>query len=388
MLYLAWRYLWYHRGISVALCAALTTVVFIPLAIYLLVEDASHVLHQRAGSTPLVLGSRGSSLDLTLHALYFESPVDNTITYGDAGAVNETPYGRSIPLLIAYRARKAPVVGTSIDYFDFRQLSFRSGRPFHTLGECVLGRDVARRLDLNVGDTILSTPDNLFNFGGSYALRMKIVGVLERSSQADDRAVFCDIRTAWVIAGLGHGHQAAETIDESRLLDKQDSTITASRAVVEYNEIDAENIQQFHFHGDIADFPLTAAIVLPNDTRAQTLLLGRYDDEPSLHLARPGKVVTNLLATVARLRTYVLTVAVTLGATTVLLIATLFALIWRLRSDELRTMRAIGASRSFVAATLLIEAGLVFSLSFLLAVTIATLIGQFGERAIWLFVIR
>jgi putative ABC transport system permease protein len=384
--YLAWRYLVYHRGTTLALCAALTTVTFVPLAIQLLVSDATKVLHNRAESTPMVLGRQGSSLELTLHTLYFESPVSETLVYSDVLDVNETPYARAIPLIVAYRARKAPVVGTTVDYLAFRDLQVARGRRFRTLGECVLGLEVARRLKLDVGDTILSTPDNVFNFGGSYALKMKIVGVLERSSQADDRVVFCDIKTAWVIAGLGHGHEDAEAIDEEKLLGKEGNTITASRAVAEFNEISEANMADFHFHGSVDDFPLTAAIVLPNDNRAETILLGRYDDEPDLTLARPNRVINNLLATVARLRTYALTISILLGTTTLLLIGALFALIWKLRAKELRTMRLIGASRGLIATILGTEAAIVFAASALLASAAAYFVGQFGETVIWWWV--
>jgi putative ABC transport system permease protein len=385
-LYLAWRYLTYHRSTTLALCAALTTVTFVPLAIQLLVSDAIKILHDRAESTPLILGRQGSRLDLTLHSLYFESPIAETITYADAQEVNDSPYGQAIPLLIAYRARKAPVVGTTVDYFDFRHLQIARGRRIRKLGECVIGRDVARRLELEVGDTILSTPDNVFNFGGAYALKMTIVGVLTRSGQPDDRAVFCDIKTAWVIAGLGHGHEDAESIDEENLIGKDGNTVTASRAVAEYNEITAENIANFHFHGDHRDFPLTAAILLPNDSKAQTILLGRYDDLAELTLARPNRVIDDLLATVARLRTYALTISVLLGATTILLIVALFALIWRLRAKELLTMRLIGASHRLIATILATEAAIVFSVSILLAICAAVVVGQFGEAVIWWWV--
>ncbi len=35
---------------------------------------------------------------------------------------------------------------------------------------------------------------------------MPVVGVLARAGTPDDSAVFVDIKTAWVIAGIGHGH--------------------------------------------------------------------------------------------------------------------------------------------------------------------------------------
>ena len=53
---------------------------------------------------------------------------------------------------------------------------------------------------------------------------MQVVGVLEPSYTADDGAIFVDLKTAWVIQGLVHGHQdmdgltrIAGGIDEIRI---------------------------------------------------------------------------------------------------------------------------------------------------------------------------
>ena len=60
--------------------------------------------------------------------------------------------------------------------------------------------------------------------------------------------------------------------------------------------------------------------MLPNGKRGETILLGRYDDVAELTLARPKRVIDNLMNTVARLRTYALTITLLLGTTTVMLI--------------------------------------------------------------------
>ena len=75
------------------------------------------------------------------------------------------------------------------------------------LGEAVLGAAAARGLGVVAGDSIISSPENVFDLAGVYPLKMKVVGILEPTFTADDSAVFVDIKTAWIIGGLGHGHQ-------------------------------------------------------------------------------------------------------------------------------------------------------------------------------------
>jgi hypothetical protein len=42
---------------------------------------------------------------------------------------------------------------------------------------------------------------------GAFPLKMPVVGMLEPTGAADDEAIFVDLKTMWVIAGLAHGHQ-------------------------------------------------------------------------------------------------------------------------------------------------------------------------------------
>ena len=60
---------------------------------------------------------------------------------------------------------------------------------------------------MNVGDSVISSPGSMFDLAGVYPLKMSVVGVLAPSYTVDDEAIFVDIKTTWVIAGLAHGHQ-------------------------------------------------------------------------------------------------------------------------------------------------------------------------------------
>ncbi len=66
---LGWRYLAHHRFKSSILVASVTLMLFLPSATRLLVEDSATALTARADQTPLVLGARGSELELVLSSL-------------------------------------------------------------------------------------------------------------------------------------------------------------------------------------------------------------------------------------------------------------------------------------------------------------------------------
>ena len=65
------------------------------------------------------------------------------------------------------------------------------------------------KLNVGPGDTIVSTPEQVFDLAGVYPLKMRITGILPQTGGPDDRAVFVDLKTAWIIEGIAHGHEEA-----------------------------------------------------------------------------------------------------------------------------------------------------------------------------------
>jgi hypothetical protein len=80
-LYIAWKYIQYHRGKSLILLACITLIVSLPWALSLLLDESEQQLMSRATSTPLVIGAKGSSLDLLMNTLGIN--FNGSIGYGD-----------------------------------------------------------------------------------------------------------------------------------------------------------------------------------------------------------------------------------------------------------------------------------------------------------------
>ena len=298
VLYLAWRYLVYHRIKTGILIASIMLIVYLP------VDQSAEQLTARAGATPLLVGARGSPLELALNSLYFESDTPALTRYAEAERIGASELATPIPLYVRFRSRGQPVVGTTLDYFDFRGLSLAEGRMMATLGEAVIGATVARNLELGAGDAVVSSPETVFDLAGVYPLKMNITGVLAPNFSPDDEAIFVDVKTAWVMEGLGHGHQElASPAASSAVLSREGNRIVANASVVQYNEITKENIDSFHFHGDNAEFPLSAVMAVPVDQKSGVLLMGRYQGESEAsQIIEPLSVVEKLLGTVVSIQ--------------------------------------------------------------------------------------
>ncbi len=367
-LFLGWRYLAHHRFKSGILIASITLMLFLPAATRLLVEDSATALTARADVTPLILGARGSELELVLNTLYFHAKSPAEIENQAFVEVQSTGLAEFIPIHSRFHSQGAPIVGTSLDYFDFRGLNIADGRQMGLLGECVIGANVAARLGLGPGDSIISSPETVFDIAGVYPLKMTIAGVLRSAGTADDDAVFVDVKTSWIIQGLGHGHtDLAEPEAGAALLSRRDNVVTANASLTQYAEITPENISAFHFHGSNETFPLTSIIAVPPDQKNATLLRGRYHDNELLQLVLPGKVLDDLLETVFAVQNYVILGLAILSLATVAVITLVFLLSQQLRKGEFHTLSRIGASRGYISMLIASEIGFVFLISALLA---------------------
>ena len=384
IVYLATRYLAYHRIKSTILVLSVTLIIFLPVGLNVLVEKGADELTARADVTPLLVGAKGSPLELVLNSLYFETETPATMSYAEAIRISETKLAVAIPLYVWFRSRDYPIVGTTLEYFDYRGLRFATGRAMAVLGECVLGSAVARELDVGPGDSVVSSPETVFDLAGVYPLKMRVAGVLRPSFTPDDEAIFVDVKTAWILEGLGHGHQDLSTPEAaSAVLAKEENTITANASVLQYNEITSENIDSFHFHGDPSGFPLTAVIAVPDSDKSAVILRGRYEGAEELHqIVRPRIVIDELLDTVLTVQTFVVTAVVIVALSTVATAILVFMLSIRLRRREITTMRKIGASRLTVLSVLGSEILAVLVISLMLAAGLTVLTAYLGSTII------
>lgn len=374
---LAGRYIAFYRWKTAILVACITLTCYLPIAMQLLVGRFQRQLLERAQTTPLIVGAPGSRFDLALHALYFEASPPAEIGMDQVQAVQDSGHALPIPLLIRYQARGLPVVGTSLDYFDFRALEVDRGQPLRRLGDCLLGSRAAQLLELEPGSALLTDPENVFDLAGSYPLKMRVVGVLKPAHSPDDWAVFVDVKTAWLISGIGHGHQDLATGGDSGVvLDRSPRQVVAGAALTHWMQVTDENLGSFHFHGEPRDFPVTAILAVPRDARAATLLAGRYlAQDAQAQILVPREVIEDLMAVVFRAKRFFDLSAVLIGTVTMLFLVLVILLSLRLRRREMETMFKIGCSRfttfRLLAAELLIVAAVSAALA--TALSLATL---------------
>jgi len=357
-LFLAVQVLKASPGRSLVLVLGLTVALFLPVLTWLVSEQVEQRLLSRSRSSPVLLGHKGNEFDLVMNALYFRGQVRDPIPMAARDEVAERGYGRAVPLYVAYSAGGAPLVGTSLDYFEQRGLALSQGRMPAILGEVVAGASVGRDFALEPGDKLRSDTTNLYNLAGSYPLLLRVTGVLAASGTADDEALFSDVKTTWVLDGNIHGHDEVTRDDALNPEAGEGENLEATAAVFIVAEIDDANLDSFHMHGDPGEAPLSSVLVFPRDQRAHDQLLGDYALDERYQAVIPEQVVGTILGIVLRLRRGLELYFGLVAASTMAFFGLVLVLSLRLRRAELSLMRRLGCSRLTVAANVAAEVGM------------------------------
>lgn len=336
---LAWRSVRHARWRSALLVLALGLTAGLPLTVGWLVDSYATGLRARAAATPLVLGSVGSRFDLVLTALWFRQNPIKPLPYAEIERLNQTGEAVAIPLHVRFSARGAPVIGTTPEYFEHRRLQTALGQHPLRIGDVVVGAEVAHARQLKPGDALLTDQKDVYNLAAAYPLELRVSGVLAPTGGPDDSAVFVDLKTAWIIAGLGHGHAP-------------DAVESGARR---YQRITDANRHTFHAHGDPGGHPVTAALVLPRDAKARTVLKARINVAGAARLVSPGAVVDELLGVVVQVQRFLDANYLVIGISVALLIGLIMGLSIRMRAAEWATFDALGAPRHFAVRLFVAE---------------------------------
>lgn len=375
---LAWRHLTHYRVRSVLLVLALALTALVPIAVERVLAEVDARLDRRAASTPLVVGAKGSRFDLALNAVWFRGEVPESIPVGTIDEVaKDSQASEAIAVRCGLRAGRAPLVGTTPDYFRFRGLTVRDGELPLELGDCVLGASVAERLEKGVGDRLITESGSLFQLDAGYPLRMKVVGVLSPLDGPDDEAVFASLQTVWIAEGLGHGHDDEKG---ARIEGDQRPGVTYDSSLRTFQEITDQNRDSFHFHLPPDELPISAVLVVPRDEQASTFLRGRFSPrvKESLQILDPRDVVGEIRDFVFRLKVVFDANVLLVGLATLLLFSLIVLLSLRVRAREFETLRRIGASRGRVRLIVGSEYAILAGAGLLLAIALAFVV----ERAV------
>lgn len=157
-------------------------------------------LKGNAEGIDLVVGAKGSPLQLILSSVYFVDFPTGNITVDDAEQLAKNPMvKRAVPLALGDNYEGFRIVGTDTGYVSLYNLQLAQGKIWQKDFEIVIGSEVARLKKLTVGDKIYGA-HGLTSKEDLHAERANtITGILKPSGKSIDNLVLTSIPSIWAM---------------------------------------------------------------------------------------------------------------------------------------------------------------------------------------------
>ncbi|HEU4352301.1 MAG TPA: FtsX-like permease family protein [Burkholderiales bacterium] len=295
----------------------------------LVVSQLEERMHRDARGIDLVVGAKGSPMQLILSGIYHvDAPTGNIPLSSVEMLSRNKMVKRAIPLALGDSWRGYRIVGAPHAYPQHYDATLAGGRLWEKPMEAVLGAEVAARTGVAVGGTFAGAHGIGTEGGGEEHAESPytVVGVLNRTDSVLDRMVLTGIESVWRV----HEHAQGPEDEADR------------KALEEAREVTVVLVQYAS--------PLAAA-TLPRQINAQSELQAA---SPAYETARLFRIVG---VGVEALRAFALVLIVAAGLS--VFIALYNAL--EERRYDLAVMRTLGASRGKLFGLLMTE-GVVLSL--------------------------
>ncbi|WP_421810645.1 ABC transporter permease [Flagellimonas sp.] len=176
------------------------------LAIQQMEASFKQQLENNLGNIDMVVGAKGSPLQLVLSSvLHIDNPTGN-ISFEEAQKLSKNPLVKmAVPISYGDNYKGYRIVGTTNNFSILYQATLEQGRTMEKPMEVVLGAAVAERLDLNIGDTFLSSHGLAEKNDHDHEEPLTVVGIYKPTHKILDRLIVTDLNTIWDV----HHHEVA-----------------------------------------------------------------------------------------------------------------------------------------------------------------------------------
>ena len=222
--HIAWSYLWNRKLTTILTISSVALGVGLIYCVLTLREETRKRFEEEGQAFDIVVGAKGSPLQLVLSSVYFMDMPTGNIKMSDFEAIKKhEDVKAAYPICLGDTYRGMRIVGTTRELFDFtwvnassgeerKPFQLKEGRFFEKSMEAVIGSGVAEAYGLKLGD----------EFAGSHGLidmqslgvhdesheshKYTVVGILENSGSPTDRAIYTPMDSVWEV----HKHASVE----------------------------------------------------------------------------------------------------------------------------------------------------------------------------------
>ncbi|MDH6357290.1 ABC transporter permease [Parabacteroides sp. PF5-9] len=176
--------------------------------IFVLRDSFENQMEKNAGSIDLVVGAKGSPLQLILSGVYQVDYPTGNIDYQEAMALSKNPLiKQAIPLALGDNYAGFRIVGTNEHYLDIYPAELKEGVLWQNDLEVTIGAKVASQTGLTIGSQFSGEHGFLDGTGHTHGDNPYTVkGIFKASGTVLDQLILTNIGSVWKIHESHEGH--------------------------------------------------------------------------------------------------------------------------------------------------------------------------------------
>ncbi|MDX5338786.1 MAG: ABC transporter permease [Cyclobacteriaceae bacterium] len=280
---ISWKYLTF-RPLSTGLNVFLLALGLAIITVLLLVQDQfEKKMNQDAAGVDLVVGAKGSPLQLILSSVYHVDFPTGNIKMEEAQRLSRNRLVKNVvPLAMGDNYQGYRILGTNHDYLELYQAELQEGKEWEYPFEVVLGSEVAKTRNLKLGDEFTGSHGISQGSHDHDAHNFVVTGILKPKGNVLDRLVLTSIESVW------YTHDEEESAEEAGESDPEESSSmdlpeSASEAIDPH--------ERFHLPVAKKGFPTS-----DQDREVTSLLLQFRNPMAAIQLPRMINSGTNMQA--------------------------------------------------------------------------------------------
>ena len=211
-------------SISLALLILGVGIISLLLQLNTLIKDQ---MDNNLKGIDMVVGAKGSPLQLILSSVYhIDSPTGN-ISLEEAENISKNRMvGSSIKILYGDNYKGFRIVGAEKKFVELYKGVIKEGKDWNNPYEVLVGSKVYEKLNINLGDELISS-HGLRETGQSHDEgTFKVVGLLEPSNSVIDQLIITSPQSVWDIHDT-HNHEDGDEHEHEHEHEYDDREITA-----------------------------------------------------------------------------------------------------------------------------------------------------------------
>jgi putative ABC transport system permease protein len=178
-------------------------------------QQISQKLENNAKDIDLVVGAKGSPLQLILSSVYYVDFPTGNISLNDANELSKNPMVKlAVPLALGDNFNGFRIVGTDKRFVELYNLSLDKGKYWNANFEVNIGANIAKEANLKVGDIFYGSHGLTENEDIHKNNAYRVVGILKPQLNVCDNLVLTNIASVWKMHEDEEEHHVKKNLQE------------------------------------------------------------------------------------------------------------------------------------------------------------------------------